>query len=89
MRKPQMFHGIPWTDADEEIAAGEGWGLFVVNRDPGIEIERDDEADIFEDDDEAVAWVIEQCEDGGGTHHKALLICALADGNSDTRSERA
>jgi predicted RNA-binding Zn-ribbon protein involved in translation (DUF1610 family) len=56
---------------DEEIAHSEGWGLFEASN--GEEqIQRDDEADVFSNDDEARAYVRRRAQSGSAAHKRAL-----------------
>lgn len=41
-----------------------GYDLFEVNREPGLEIQRDDEADVFAHDDQAAAALVRDIERG-------------------------
>jgi|GEM_PF-5777951 len=77
-RGPNYF-GISWPPTWGVKAQEEGWGLFEVDRFPGIEIECDDEAGIFESDDEAIAHVIKRTEEGSYFHWTALTIAAVAE----------
>ena len=69
----QRFKPEPlfWTSADRETALAEGWDLFQ-SCERGLEIQRDDEAAIFEDDEAAIAHVRTRAEAGCKTARKAL-----------------
>lgn len=55
----------------DAVMAAEGWALFDVGG--GLfEIERDDEADRFATDDDAVAWVRARAAEGSQPHIDAL-----------------
>lgn len=67
------------TARESEQACAEGWGLFEVfgsarRPDGSLEIEKDDEADIFESDEAAVAFVRAQAEKGSALHRYALKL---------------
>lgn len=52
--------------------AAEGWDLFDYNGSGLMEIERDDEANIFADDASAVAYVETRAAEGSQRHIDAL-----------------
>lgn len=56
----------PWA----EIATAEGWGTFQCS--DGWEIQRDDEAEIFLGDDDAIAYVTRRAAAGSLPHILAL-----------------
>ncbi|MEA3044605.1 MAG: hypothetical protein QOH47_2443 [Sphingomonadales bacterium] len=66
-----------WTPADDAAAAREGWGVFEVggevDLDGQFEIQRDDEAGTFGDDEAALAHVRERAKQGSGLHRRALV----------------
>jgi hypothetical protein len=62
---------------DDEAAFDEGWGLFSLDPDETIfEIQRDDEKDVFEDDDEALEHVTRLALLGNSLHIRALAVVA-------------
>lgn len=74
----------PATHSDEPDAHGwrpsyglqadaEGWGIFNDNT-----IQRDDEADVFAGDDEAIAFVRRRAAEGSQLHAAALRRCGLS-----------
>lgn len=56
----------------DTTADAEGWGIFDVDGSGLLEIERDDEADVFACDEDAVAFVREKAEAGSGVHIAAI-----------------
>lgn len=48
--------------ADAAVAGPDGapWGLFNVRADGSVEIQRDDESDVFEHDEDACCYVVER-----------------------------
>jgi hypothetical protein len=50
----------------------EGWSLFDVNSTGLLEIQRDDEADLFESDEAAVNFVRRRANEGSMPHYLAL-----------------
>lgn len=74
-----------WSKRYARRACREGWGLFSVGGEFGpFEIERDDDSDIFADDDEAVRFVVDAAERGKAHAWEALAIAAV----STTLSEK-
>jgi hypothetical protein len=61
-----------WTVGDANKADAEGWSLFDAGG--RFEIERDDETEIFDSDEAAVAHVERRAAEGSTLHAKALLI---------------
>lgn len=59
---------------DNTKADGEGWGVFDCDgSDNGPwQIQRDDEAEVFEDDDEAWLHVLRRAKAGSAYHQAAL-----------------
>lgn len=52
---------------------GEGWGLFTIDADDKLRmIQKDDEAGLFESDDQALAHVRAKAEAGSALHQAAL-----------------
>lgn len=67
--------GVPvWTAEDAKAAAAEGWGLFDVDSSGYLEIQRFDEEEMFDSDDEALAYVRQRVAQLGAIHYKALKI---------------
>lgn len=64
-------HG--WRPSYGVQADAEGWGIFNDG-----EIQRDDEADVFAGDDEAIAFVRRRAIEGSHLHAAALLRCGLS-----------
>ena len=60
------------TPLAQQIAALDGWGLFDV--DGKLELQRDDEANVFADDAAALAHVEEQAAAGSTLHALALAL---------------
>lgn len=58
-----------WTSDDAAQAATEGWGVFN-----DAEIQRDDEAEAFAGDDDAIRWVRFRAGSGSAMHQRALAI---------------
>lgn len=46
-----------WTEADQQQAFDEGWGVFDIDSTGYLEIQRLDEAEIFSSDEEARSYV--------------------------------
>jgi hypothetical protein len=61
-----------WAKPDWQIEDGEGWALFNVETRP--EIQRDDEADVFASDEDAIAFVADRAKDGSDPHLRALAL---------------
>ncbi len=57
----------------------EGWAVFESDS-RGTEIERDDEADVFKDDNEAVLYVQDKAISGSALHSRALVYVDQAQG---------
>ncbi|HEP6430584.1 TPA: hypothetical protein VDB83_004907 [Burkholderia cenocepacia] len=66
-----------WTSEDCAIADKQGWNLFDVDGSGYLEIQRDDEAQVFESDDDALAYVREQAQGGCPVALKAMGIAKL------------
>lgn len=64
---------LKWSVADSSRAIDEGWDLFNEGKD-ATEIQRDDEAATFPDDEEAYQHVITRAERGSPRHLKALAM---------------
>lgn len=64
-----------WTPSDSIRANDEGWNLFESDE-RGLEIERDDEAGIFDSDERAVWHVMNWAAEGSQLHQKALACVA-------------
>lgn len=60
-----------WSDMDSEAAAAEGWNVFWSDA-YGPEIEKVDEADVFEDDRQADTHVRRRAACGSALHLRAL-----------------
>lgn len=68
-----------WMRSYARSAEREGWGIFSTGGEFGpFEIQRDDEAGIFADDDAALVHVIDLAERGSKRAWDALAICALS-----------
>jgi hypothetical protein len=88
--------GPDWNSALNEAAMNEGWSLFDTR--PGLQLQRDDEADLLETDDDAWRLVMT----GTGDHHIAArtiifdqapeewvrMVKALKEGGSAAQPER-
>ena len=61
--------------------AAEGWALFECDGEghPELELQRDDEMGRFEDDDAALAWVLEQAREGSRLHQAAIVLVDLVE----------
>lgn len=66
---------------DNTQASAEGWDVFTRS-DGRLEIEKDDELDIFPTDDAALDHVIAQATAGSAYHLRALSIVAKQDWNA-------
>ncbi|MBI6883053.1 hypothetical protein [Pseudomonas putida] len=60
-----------------ETVFDEGWALFDVDGSGLMEIQRDDELDVFETDDDAIAHVLARSEQGSLSHRRALALHML------------
>jgi len=60
-----------WTNDDQTRALSEGWGVFD-NSDHGLRIERHDEAQRFDCDAAAQAYVAMRALNGGAREQKAI-----------------
>ena len=69
--RPQASNLI-WTPKDQAAALREGWALFDMDT-PRAEIQRDDEAAIFDNDRAARKHVERQEAHGSILHRKALI----------------
>ena len=74
--RPQASNLI-WTPKDQAAALREGWALFDMDT-PRAEIQRDDEAAIFDNDRAARKHVERQEAHGSILHRKALICLGLA-----------
>lgn len=73
--RPAGLPALPeWTPADCAAACDEGWCVFNVDGGGPLEIERDDEAEVFESDDEAIAHVRRRAKAGSELHQKAITL---------------
>lgn len=76
-----------WSYEDQQRALREGWGVFdgmfdgVFN---GVEIQRYDEAELFENDDAAIEHVESEACNGSNFHARALMFVELS--NLEARS---
>jgi hypothetical protein len=68
-----------WNLFDSQVAdvprnanAAEGWDLFSIDPEGVLRIQKEDEADIFETDAEAIEYVEIRAEEGSERHQKAL-----------------
>lgn len=73
-----MFDHLKWTTEDSAAATAMGWDVFD-NSERGVEIERidapeDDSPPTFESDDEAIASVYFNAQEGDLLCQKALLL---------------
>lgn len=69
-----------WTTEDETAANAEGWRIGCCPAE-GDEIQRLDEAGVFDGDPAAVAWVYWKATAGSALHRKAMLY-TLREGNT-------
>ncbi|MFD1043197.1 hypothetical protein [Pseudoxanthomonas kaohsiungensis] len=71
-----MTNPSPWTDADTDTAAAEGWNLFSTdNTAPKqLEIQREDDLEKFATDVEALTHVYTKAMGGSALHLKALQL---------------
>lgn len=60
-----------WTQDDQQEALAEGWAIFDTG--DRLEIERDDEAALFPNDDAASEYVTEHAHENA-LHNKALNV---------------
>lgn len=65
---------------DNNQAFSEGWGLFDVDTDACIytDLQRLDDAGVFESDNQAVLFVKEQAHRGSRYHQRALELNGLS-----------
>lgn len=61
-----------WTREDSARALAQGWDVFDTG--DRLEIERDDEAAIFEGDEQAIAFVEARAASGDALAIKALEV---------------
>ena len=66
-----------WNIEHSEEAASQGWGLFDSDS-RGLEIERDDDAGIFDSDEDALKYVERQAARGNACAVEALRLVAEA-----------
>ena len=78
---------MTWTGTDEIEANREGWGLFESDT-RGLEIERLDEADLFDYDEDAVEFVHICAGLGSKLHQRALLTIQKWHADDPFASER-
>lgn len=71
MNNPALF----LTPQEEEIASNEGWGVFDVDgNETEFQIQKSDDAAIFETDQEAWSFVISKAFNGSALHQKAVAF---------------
>lgn len=70
--KTVVMPKVRCTKLDCAIMEREGWAVF--NEESLPEIQRDDEADIFVTDDDAIAHVMRRALAGSATHVRALVL---------------
>ncbi|CAN7524988.1 hypothetical protein LJR168_003761 [Pseudoxanthomonas sp. LjRoot168] len=65
-----------WTAEDNAAAAAEGWNLFTIDHASGeqLDIQREDEKEIFASDGEALMHIFKHAMDGSVLHQKALQL---------------
>ncbi|ABO60221.1 hypothetical protein Bcep1808_7344 (plasmid) [Burkholderia vietnamiensis G4] len=74
----EFVNDLPaWTSEDCAIADVQGWNIFDVDGTGYLEIQKDDEAQVFESDDDAVAYVRERAQGGCPVALKAMKIAEL------------
>lgn len=59
----------PWSSEEQAQAEAEGWGIFN-----DAEIQRIDEAEVFDGDESAIAYVMNRASTGSVLHQRALAI---------------
>jgi hypothetical protein len=76
-----LNEGLPeelWNDSDSKNAMKQGWDMFagthVGDTAEVFEIERDDEAALFETDEDAIAHVVAEAGNGSRIALKAMLL---------------
>lgn len=71
-----------WYPEDSHRAVEEGWDLFEPSGSmcihDAIEIERDDDAKIFEADDDAWNHVLAKANEGSDLHRRAVMVVHLS-----------
>lgn len=68
-----MSNKRKWTRAQSAEALQQGWDVFDV--DGALQIQRDDESAVFQDDAQAISWVA-LCANAGKPLHVAALTAA-------------
>lgn len=64
---------LVFTTEQENQMFSEGWGVFEVDTDQDdLQIQKLDESDVFESDQQAWAFVIEQAKQGSVLHRHIL-----------------
>lgn len=65
-----------WTAEDNAAAAAEGWNLFTIDHASGeqLDIQREDEKEIFASDGEALMHIFKHAMEGSVLHQKALQL---------------
>jgi len=64
-----------FTDLDQNVAAYEGWGIFETeDLKAPVQLQRDDEMDVFRDDDKAWEFVILKALNGSDMHKRAIQL---------------
>lgn len=64
-----------WSRADSEAALAEGWDVW--DADGVLEIQRDDDAEVFDSDAGAIAHVQRRAAEGSDLHARALKVTAV------------
>lgn len=65
-----------WTEEHRQHASAQGWGVFAIDGDEDmLEIQRLDEADIFDSDEDAYAFVIDMARKDDQVALLALQLC--------------
>ena len=69
-----MNKKIDWNQSDITNAHNEGWNIFECGSSEGgkYQIQRIDEAELFQNDEDAIKCVIKKAKEGGELHQKAI-----------------
>lgn len=67
-----------WTKSQKDEATAQGWNVFAIDgNQANLAIQRDDEAEIFQSDNEALQFVIVQAKSGNMTCKTALDLVGM------------
>jgi len=71
-----VINNYAWTAEDNAAASAEGWNLFTIDRASGeqLDIQREDEKEIFASDGAALMHIYKHAMDGSVLHQKALQL---------------